>query len=611
MNAAKRLAVLAAWCGLVTGLAELALRAVQHFILHRFIYVGRQVVWMTPLADVLLCAAVALLLGLLALGWRRAASLRIAGGVLAFVSAMGVLSMQPWVAWWGNALLALGFAMQVSRLAEPRADAVLRWMARTVPVLAGVVALMVAAQAVLDARTARRAQAASRPPTPGTPNVLVVVWDVVRARSLSHYGYGRATTPRLAAFAAQGVTFDRAMAPSPYTLATHASLFTGRWPHQLTATWEVPLDGATPTLAEAMAARGHRTGAFSANHIMLTWEHGLLRGFAHAEDYVFSAGELARSAALLKWLLSVDALRPLIGWYDVPGRRDAADIRRQFAAWLDVEPGRPFFAFLNLYDAHGPYLPPAPFDTLFVPHGGDAGARARARRLAIARTRDLPPADRTVHRGLYDGAIAELDTELDSLLAVLDVRGVRQNTLVVLLSDHGEAFGDHGVYEHGNSAYPEEVHVPLVVVQPGRVPAGRRVSAVVSVRDVAATIGDLIGAADWPLPGRPLTRLWRDTAAANAGDTVLTEVEYLRSGGQPGAPSRRGDVRSIIAWPHQLIATVDSLELYDLAADPEAQRDLAALPERRALRDALAAALVRWRQDAVPAKAWPARTAPR
>jgi len=600
-----RLALLATWCALATAVTELAMRAIQKAVLHRYIYLGRQIVWWTPAADLLLFSAVAGLLWLAAWRWSRIASLRVAGSALGFVAAFSILTMQPWMAWWAMVCLALGIALQAARLAAAHDRAVRRLMLQSLPVLAGLIALLTVLERVRHAGAERAAEAGSAAPRTGAPNVLVIVWDAVRARSLSLYGYSRPTTPELTAFAGGGVTFDRAIATGSYTLPTHASLFTGLWPHQVQATWELPLDGSMPTLAEALGQRGYRTGAFSANHLFVTWEHGLLRGFAHAEDYVASPGEIVRSSALLKWLLSFDGLRRAIHWYDVPGRRNAPDINAGFLRWLDRDQHRPFFAFLNVYDAHEPYLPPPPFDTLFAPPGTDHAEHQRAIRLATGTATDLAPADLARQRDLYEGAIAWTDHSLGLLLRALEQRGVLRNTLVVIAGDHGEGFAEHGTVGHGNDAYVEVTHVPLVVVLPGTVPAGRRVPGLASLRDVPATILSLVdsGATSTALPGQSLTRFWQpDSADVVRSDTVLSEIDRLPRGGPDWYPVRRGPVRSVFAWPYQLIESADSTELYNLATDPDERQDLARRSEHAATRDTLTAALGRWRRDAVRTK---------
>src|SRR5262249_43485980 len=144
-----------------------------------------------------------------------------------------------------------------------------------------------------------RRTAALPPPAPAARNVLLLVWDTVRAQNLSLHGYSRRTTPNLQRLAARGVQFRHAFATAPWTLPSHASLFTGRWPHELSANWKTPLDEQVPTLAGRLSSRGYDTAGFVANLDFCSRETGLGRGFVHYEDYPLSIWEaLTRYVAL-------------------------------------------------------------------------------------------------------------------------------------------------------------------------------------------------------------------------------------------------------------------------------------------------------------------------
>ena len=187
----------------------------------------------------------------------------------------------------------LVFAFTVGRARRPdppglvgmRREPFLRLVRRTIPVLVGaVLAIMLLCSGGEPGRSTRRCRDCRLPlPMPGMCSVIV--WDTVRAGNLSLHGYGRRTSPSLERLAARGVRFDQAFATAPWTLPSHSSLFTGRWPHELTADWRVPLDETYPTLAEYLAAQGYDTAGFVANLDYCSRETGLSRGFAHYEDY--------------------------------------------------------------------------------------------------------------------------------------------------------------------------------------------------------------------------------------------------------------------------------------------------------------------------------------
>ena len=144
---------------------------------------------------------------------------------------------------------------------------------------------------------------ASRPLPPGDPpNVLLITLDTVRADHLSLYGYGRPTSPVLERLARLGIRFDEARAPAPWTLPSHASMFTGRWHHELSVDWMTPLDKKYPTLAEYLGSRGYATAGFVANLFACSYDSGLSRGFTHYEDYILECLVPFRTAWLVDHL---------------------------------------------------------------------------------------------------------------------------------------------------------------------------------------------------------------------------------------------------------------------------------------------------------------------
>ena len=213
------------------------------------------------------------------------------------------------------------------------------------------------------------------------PNVLLLVMDTVRADRLSLHGYKRDTTPNLVRLARKGVRFDQARSTAPWTLPSHASMFTGRWPHQTGVSEDRPLDATHPTLAEFLSDRGYLTAGFVGNTYFCNSWFGLGRGFAHYEDFydedlVISITETLRCSALGRCLLRIASL-PL----GVERRRkDAAAVNHDFLDWLsEQDKERPFFAFLNFFDAHTPYLLPEGAEPRFGPSVQDPADTALLR----------------------------------------------------------------------------------------------------------------------------------------------------------------------------------------------------------------------------------------
>ena len=436
------------------------------------------------------------------------------------------------------------------------------------------------------------------PPPPAVPNVLLIVWDTVRARNLSLHGYDRPTTPNLERLAARGVRYEHAFSTSPWTLPSHASFFTGRWPHELSAGWRKPLDDTHATLAGRLSSLGYDTAGFVANLDYCSLETGLGRGFAHYEDYPIGVWEvftryvgLGRRGDLFSFALVLDKLtggrrvgaRPLFP-LSKEHAKGAADIDRSFLQWLTWQRprGRPFFAFLNYNDAHTPYEVPDDSPRGFGSRPASWHERLALQQWSMLDKTKLPYRDVVLANDLYDDSIAYLDRRLGALMDELARRGVIDDTLVIVTSDHGEHLGDHLLFFHGCSLYRQLVQVPLVVAGPKGVPAGQSFAEPVSLRDLPATVLDLLGLARGAeFPGRSLARFWRgaDGEAPPAFEPLLMETDrptLLTNQGRE--PAAKGPMRSMIAGGMHYIRSGDgSEELYALASDPEELMNAAGL----------------------------------
>jgi arylsulfatase A-like enzyme len=379
-------------------------------------------------------------------------------------------------------------------------------------------------------------------------------------------------------------------------------MFTGRWPHEQTTNWESALDSRDVTLAEFLRGRGYMTAGFAANGQYCGHEFGLDRGFAHYEDYVATPQETLLSSSLGRMLALNDPIRRALNRYDTIARLDATAVNRRFLDWLSHVDERPFFAFLNYFDAHETYLPPPQFAMKFGP-GEPRSNQQVTQELRRSLRNDWhkrPPEEIQAEVDVYDGAISYIDDELGRLLDGLRSRGLLDNTIVIVTSDHGEQFGEHGLFLHSNSLYHPLLHVPLLISYPGRVPSGQRVDGRASLRDIPATIVELIGAAgDQVFPGASLSRYW-SAPNAHAGDaggaTVLSEVKHSYWA-EKWQPASRGDMHSLMNDRHHYIRNGDGREeLYAIRTDPTEEHDLSGSEESRPLlerfRAELAAELV-------------------
>ncbi|HEU4565396.1 MAG TPA: sulfatase [Gemmatimonadaceae bacterium] len=531
------LVALVAWFAIVTGLIDAGILLFQRFALGRITGQSPDGIWMAPLAYCALFAlpALAIAAATARASERSAFAWRV--GALAFLS-WGSILLFLYMRLHKAALvaLAIGLAVQTARIGLAHRGGFARLVRRTVPALAALVALLAAALPGGRWLAERRALAAVPAPPAGAVNVLLIILDTVRAHSLGLHGGARANTPELERLAREGVMFERAITAAPWTLASHASMFTGHPVHDLGVGWERSLDGRYPTLAEVLRDRGYLTAGITANFYYTTWESGLQRGFVHYDAQPVTARQALKSTALGQLLEHV--VLGLTLEERTSDRRTAEEINRDFLRWLRDAGDHPFFAFINYIDAHLPYEPPEPFRSRFHADSSDVHA--------------------------YEASIAYADQQVGALVDSLARLGVLRNTLVIVTSDHGELLGEHGLHGHTRGMYLPLLHVPLVMMLSERLPAGARVPGVASLADLPATVLDIVqpGAAD-ALPGRSLAARWR--AGAAAGDTVLSEYSV-------------GGVKSLFDGRlHYVQYPNGREELYDVTTDPEETRDLAAV----------------------------------
>ncbi len=379
-------------------------------------------------------------------------------------------------------------------------------------------------------------------------------------------------------------------------------MLTARWPHELSAGWQSPLDGTHTTLAEHLGARGYDTAGFVANLDYCSRETGLNRGFAHYEDDLIRFGDVfTRYIALgsrLDLLTPASVLNRFLktyfgDTYDVIPRskehvKNAATINGSFLDWLTWQRGRnrPFFAFLNYNDAHSPYEVPDRSIPGFGLRPVSYVDRLTLRSWDTLDKMTLSQAHVQMAIDVYDDSVFYLDHQLGILLDELTRRGVLENTLVIVASDHGEHLGDHGLFFHGCSLYRQVLGVPLVIVDPTRVPPGRVIAAPVSLRDLPATVLDLLRLNEnTPFPGRSLSRFW---TSKGPGIELHSEPLLVETGKPPGLtnqgrePVAKGPMQGLIADGMHYIRSADGgEELYFLTSDPDETSNVAALPFAR------------------------------
>lgn len=567
--------------GLLAGVIEAIAAGIRWGVMHLTVYMGPELVWELPLTDGLIFVVLGIPFAALGARW---AALRRPLVVLAFFTTILLFSailLTEKIHIFAEAILAIGLGVGLARGLASRGATLRRGLRIGAPV--GLVVLLATGmvQWRLMVTSERRALAGSPAAGKGQPNILLLVLDTVRAWNLGLYGYGRRTTPLLQQWAAKGALFQRTLAAAPWTMLSHASMFTGRYPTDLSVTWETRYDGAYPTLAEALQHAGYATAGFAGNYQNVGRGSGLAQGFLHYEDYPFAPIQLLRSTSLCFRILRLDRVRALLGRRRSIPLLPAVDVNKRFLRWLDGHGERPWFAFLNYFEAHGPYLPPVPWDTIYMGHADPPVDRYWANLQGAYPAPPVPLRDLAEEMDAYDGAISYLDQQVDSLLRSLGARSQLENTIVVVTADHGELFGEHGVISHGNSLFLPVLHVPLLIIAPGRVPAGAQVPSLASLRDLPATLLELAGVPNSGLPGHSLVPLLRPGGASDVTDTLFAAVDYNGLLPRwPPSPVLRGPMRSVVLDSLQYILNGDGAEeLYHLGRDSWEIHNLTLMPE--------------------------------
>jgi arylsulfatase A-like enzyme len=397
------------------------------------------------------------------------------------------------------------------------------------------------------------------------PNVLLLVMDTARGDRFGFNGYDRPTTPRMDAFARDAVVYRDAWSPSNWTGPAHASLFTGlRLENHGFYEGNLRfLAKGADTLAMRLAEAGWATGCFS-NNTIISPSFGLTQGFE------FEARCYERPVRPYPWAR----------W----AHDEAADwaIRR-------AEEGKPFFLFVNDMEPHMPYEPPADQAARFLRKPLAPGQMDRLRAFGFPQNITfnlgvdvLDADDLRAFSDLYDAEIATLDAEVGRLLDRLAAAELLENTLVVILSDHGESFGEHHMIEHGFGLHRALLHVPLVIRYPARADGTRAVDPgttdeVVRVEDVYPTILEVCGL---PVPsgldGHSLTRGLPGRVALAMQPPQPREMEnYVKQCGPTDTSRIDGGIESAYDGRWHYVRTTDGRQsLFDVDADPAEAEDL-------------------------------------
>jgi len=372
--------------------------------------------------------------------------------------------------------------------------------------------------------------------------VILITLDSLTASHLSSYGYARETSPHIDAFARQATLYRRAYATAPWTLPTHASIMTGKYPFEHgahtfklngKAVQEYPLDESFLTVAEALKQEGFTTAAFTANTGFLNLRWKLDQGF-DVYDNKRVGGKTLNKAAF---------------------------------QWLDAHHDKPFFLFLNYMDTHSPYAAGKPRQRPdFLAHVRTRSGTpvfAEMMKRMINGEEHLPEADVELLSDLYDIGIANVDEYMQALFERLRELGIYDDTMIILTSDHGEYFGEHGLVEHGKDVYEGGLWIPLIVKNPNQL-KGEVVEEVASSADIPRLIFS-----QFP---REIAKRYLPQFSDEKGDPlVISENYYVYPAfWKLALQDRFNRQRTVIYdWPYKLIQSSDGKhELYDLESDP-------------------------------------------
>ena len=443
------------------------------------------------------------------------------------------------------------------------------------------------------------------------PNVILITMDTTRADHLSCYGYHRKTTPYLDQFAQESVLFTNAYAPSSWTLPSHASIFTGMYPAKhgsrvnadftryLLDRYGNALKGSTGidtqgfaeqsvmylgeeniTLAELLSAEGYATAGIISGPWCLK-KFGLAQGFEFYDETLYNPDYDATYFALFKIIGIFTSPLDLVTRYGIVNwGKTAFQVNEVAISWLKRNYTRPFLLFLNYYDPHHHYSPPVPFDRIFFdgdttiiegfknPEGtlGMIKGQRRLIHAVMSQEHTLSPAEKDLLVSLYDGEIRYLDHYLNNLFETLKKLNIYDNSMIIVTSDHGELFGNHGIMTHGFSLYEEELKIPLIIKYPSSKPLTGVMADSASLVDVLPTVVSTLGLS---LP----EGVQGKTLPAKNRPIIAESYNNWRKILLYGNRFNR-DLRVIFEGSFKYIWGSNGCELYDIEEDPREDNNL-------------------------------------
>ena len=519
------------------------------------------------------------------------------------------IGLERWVAvdptkvpmWLAPSLLGLAFYAAGAGLARKRL-----WVVAT---LCAVVPVILLSVPVIKHKATGGYEMTPDPanatPPAGAPDVVFVVMDTVRAQNVSAYGYERETTPNFDALADEGVLFEQATAPSTWSLPSHASLFTGTLPSTHNAHGETRyLDDTLPTIAEVMGQAGWETRCFTAN-TFISPSFGLTRGFAWS-DQAWITGAGGRGFSFIYRLVDTLGL-------STAEDKGSGQVVDNIHNWMDDRPvdAPPAFVFVNFLEAHWPFHQlPEEYRDAYTDQPLSELRTVGQISFGVQFGRQL--SDEEFQRvrqpivDMYDGGVLYTDALLGGVLDAWRQRGTLDQTVFVVLGDHGELVGEHGAFGHVSPMYEEDLRVPMAIRYPAMIPPGARVKEPISTLGTFGTILDLVTVP--PPDTLQVGSLIPALTGKPAGIPVIAErfeEELLSARFKPGTANgegpllspwgryrtyRAGDLKLSVHYEHGEFST----NLYDLEKDPGELKDRANISAAMVVRQDLEKELAAW-----------------
>jgi len=433
------------------------------------------------------------------------------------------------------------------------------------------------------------------------PNIILIIVDAARADHFSCYGYNKETTPNIDHIAKEGVLYEQAISPAGWTLPSHTSLFTGNYVSKHGVHNENHIFGTQlPTMPEVLKNNGYHTVGFCTND-WISDATGLTRGFVEYHNYHFSN--------------LTNKVKKVVSVIKNKGKDDRAfEINKDVKDWInDYLFDHPFFMFIHYGELHLPYHIPRPYNRKFLPSGMTYRSAIKVNQDPKAYYDELVQMnqrDFEISKGLYDSALAYVDDRVGQLYEFLEEKGILENTIFIITSDHGESLGDHQHFDHYYVLYDTLLKVPFIIRYPRVFSPGSREKNMVQTLDILPTLAEVLDLKDSGLEqmqGIPLTA---GSSSKPPRTFTISERYQDLKGRKNSYPDRdlshlvkfeRDRKIAIRTEKYKLIHSMNyKSELYDLENDPGEETNI--IYEKEDIASQLRQSIDEWRNSFTPAE---------